>query len=71
MRHIHVMPSAFTVCSRGVQQWDAGGGGGAIAHTAHMLRITAHMLRITVTIGGSDFNRLPPSVRFREVYERS
>ena len=59
MRHSHVVPSAFTVWTRGVQHC-AGGGGGAIAHTAHMLRITAHMLRITVTIGGSDFNRPSP-----------
>lgn len=60
MRHIHVVPSAFTVWTRGVQHCAGGWGGGAIAHTAHMLRIAAHMLRITVTIGDSDFNRPSP-----------
>lgn len=59
IRHSHVVPSAFTVWTRGVQHC-AGGGGGAVARTAHMLRVAAHMLRITVTIGDSDFNRPSP-----------
>ena len=71
MRHIHVVPSAFTVWTRGVQHCAGGWGGGAIAQMAHMPRITAMTGAISHAIGGSDFNRLPPSVRFREVYERS
>ena len=71
MRHIHVVPSAFTVWTRGVQHCAGGGGGGAIAQMAHMPRITAMTGAISHAIGGSDFIRLPPSVRFREVYERS
>lgn len=39
----------------------AGGGGGAIAQIAHMLKITAHMEMITVTIGGSVFIVVTPS----------
>lgn len=60
IRHSHVVPPAFTVWMRGVQHCAGGGGGGAIAQMAHMLRIAAHMLRITVTIGGSAFNRPSP-----------
>ena len=55
-----MVPSAFTVWIRGVQHCAGGGGGGAIAQMAHMLRIAAHMEMITVAISGSAFNRPSP-----------
>lgn len=60
MRHSHVVPSAFTVWTRGVQHCAGGWGGGAIAQMAHMPRMTAMTGAIPHGIGGSDFNRPSP-----------
>lgn len=61
IRHSHVVPSAFTVWTRGVQHCAGCGGGGAIAQMAHMPMMTAMTGAISHAIGGGVFIVATPS----------